>query len=309
MLSYKSGDIKKFYDGVNLFSCISRSSEFTFSRNTTYRLGGGVISAFYPKNIPEALAAYDYFRESGSKYEVLGNGSNVLASDNFYNGYVLSTKKLKGIINFGENTLFCLAGTGVNTLMKYCAERGFGGLEYLYGIPASVGGLVYMNGGIGDKTISSDVLSVKVYNGRIHNLSNKKCAFGNKHSIMRDINCLILGVFLSVFTDSRKNIAERLALYKSKRSHLPKGKSCGCVFKNNAAMPAGKLIDLAGLKGTRIGGAYVSEEHANFIINDGASAEEVKELIAYVKNSVKQKFGITLVEEVVYMGDFVGGKV
>jgi UDP-N-acetylmuramate dehydrogenase len=120
---------------------------------------------------------------------------------------------------------------------------------------------------------------------------------------MRDINSLILGVFLSVSPNKREIILERLGYYKAARQKQPKGKSCGCVFKNEG-ISSGKLIDAAGLKGTMFGCAQVSFEHANFIINYGTSSADVKKLIDYVKAVVFEKFGVSLHEEVVFVGDF-----
>lgn len=278
--------------------------DFGFAANTTYGCGGSAEIAYFPESIKQAAVVYDYINKAYKNYVVIGNGSNVLASDRNFDGAVLGTKRLKGISRISENTIFCYAGTTVAELMKFCVEFGFGGLEYLAGIPATVGGLVYMNGGAGGFFIGENVVNVMLYNGSIRNFSNKKCSFGYKYSIMRDINGLILGVELRIYAQSSDKVRENIALYIGRRKALPKGASCGCVFKNVGKLSAGKLIDEAGLKGLTCGKAYVSSDHANFIINGGGCAADVRTLIKEVKNKVFQCTGIMLEEEVVYIGDF-----
>ena len=121
---------------------------------------------------------------------------------------------------------------------------------------------------------------------------------------MRDINGVILSVTLKLQPSSRQEIDEKITYYRLKRRHLPKGKSCGCVFKNGEDYYSAKLIEMAGLKGLRCGGAFISDEHANFIINDGGHSGDVKRLIDTAKNLVMIQFGKQLQEEVVYIGDF-----
>lgn len=316
MLSYKSGIIyaKKCFEGLDLSAC--RADDFLFSKYTTYGLGGGAREVFFPRNFVEARAVWDYLNpaknycniQSGgaekNKFFILANGSNLLASDRFYDGSVICTKRLCGIVRTGENEIFCAAGTLVSKILSYCLKHGLGGLEYLCGIPATIGGIAYMNGGAGGIYINSNVISVSLYNGKKYNLSNENCKFGYKYSTMRDINALILGVKLSVSTSLPDEVASRIKCYAERRRALPNGRSCGCVFKNPSGVSAGKLIQDCNLAGLKIGGAYVSREHCNFIINDGARAEDVKKLISLVASTVYKNTGIKLQEEVVYIGEF-----
>ncbi|MDE6105420.1 MAG: UDP-N-acetylmuramate dehydrogenase, partial [Clostridia bacterium] len=124
------------------------------------------------------------------------------------------------------------------------------------------------------------------------------------YSTMRDINCVILGAELKFTLQSATEIKEKINEYLERRRFHPKGRSCGCVFKNVNGISAGKLIDEAGLKGLSIGGATVSREHANFIINRGGKAEDVYLLIKEVKRRVFERTGIRLEDEVVYIGEF-----
>ena len=283
---------------------VKKTDCFSFAKNTTYACGGNAEIAFYPDSIEQATAVYDYLTQVNKNFVILGNGSNVLASDNHFDGAVLCTKQLRGISRTGSNTIFCHAGTKVAELMNFCLENGLSGLEFLAGIPATVGGLVLMNGGAGGIYICNNVVKVLLYNGSISNFSNKKCKFGYKYSIMRDIRCLILGVELKVDTQNREIVRNKISMYLERRRFHPKGSSCGCVFKNVGAMSAGKIIDDCGLKGLEYGRAYVSSSHANFLINNGGCAYDVYNLIRLVKNKVFERTGIMLEEEVVYIGDF-----
>lgn len=283
---------------------VSKSCSFRFADNTTYRSGGFSRIAYFPKSIRQSVAVFDYLKSLEIQFVILGNGSNILAADSFFDGAVFGTKNLAGVYRSGENSIFCRAGTKVSSLLKYCVDNNLGGLEYLAGIPASIGGLTYMNGGASGKFISGNVVKVKFYDGKSRNLTNKDCKFGNKYSIMRDIEGVILGAELSVYSENGLNVKNNIASVLKSRAKQPKGASCGCVFKNPDGKSAGKIIEEAGLKGLKSGGAEVSFDHANFIINSGTSSSDVYRLIKEVKRRVFEVSGIMLEEEVVYIGDF-----
>ena len=291
-------------DKSDLLENVKRIRNFSFAKNTTYACGGNAEIAYCPNTIEQATAVYDYLTETGKKFVKLGNGSNVLASDKNFDGAVICTKRLKGVRQTDKNTIFCYAGTTVAELLKFCVENCLGGLEYLAGIPATVGGLAYMNGGAGGTYIDSNIINVMLYDGSIRNFSNKKCNFGYKYSIMRDISGLILGIELKIYPQNSENVRENISNFLNKRKFHPKGASCGCVFKNVGNLSAGKLIDDCGLKGLTYGGAVVSEKHANFLINKGGCAADVYELIKRIKKRVFELTEIKLEEEVVYIGDF-----
>ncbi len=288
---------------AEIFKSVLRTDKFNFSEYTTYGLGGKATVAYFPESVEQLEAVYDTLAEENKKFVVLGYGSNVLVADDGFDGYVISTKKLNGII-VKEDAIYCDCGVTVTALLKFCLKNGFGGYEYLAGIPATLGGLALMNGGVPQRHIGEDILNVDFYNGKTCKISNKNCKFGNKHSTMRDINGVITGLNLSKYAVPREASAKKIQSFLEKRKIQPHGKSCGCVFKNPEGCSAGKLIDDCGLKGFRCGGAYVSGCHANFIINDGGSAADVHRLICTVKNNVFEKTGIVLEEEVVYIGEF-----
>lgn len=296
MLLYKGG--------LSASLKVNPTENFTFANNTTYRLGGKAKLSYFPQNISQAIASFKYCREAGYKTFIIGNGSNVLASDSGFDGVVISTKKLCGIVRLKNNRLFCLAGTPVSKLLNYCKSYGLSGVEYLTKIPATVGGAAYMNAGAAGRYVGASIEKVLVYTDKKVYLNKYQCNFMYKHSTMRDINCLILAVVLKLQPKPVEEIEANLKYYSSLREHLPRGRSCGCVFKNCDNHFAGELIEKAGLKGIRCGNAVVSAEHANFIISNGGSANDVKQLIALVKHVVMLKFGVELKEEVVYIGDF-----
>lgn len=295
-----------YYSGLKTSLTVSKNDCFKFKNNTTYGLGGGAACAYFPANLIQARKAYDECVKQNKKIFVLGNGSNVLASDNGFDGGVICTQKLKGIVRLSGNRLLCLAGTKISELLSYCKAKGLGGLEFTYGIPATVGGAAYMNAGVGDYAIGKLIDKVWFYDGKMRYLCQNDCNFAYRHSTMRDINGIILAIIVKTTPTTNEEIESRIEFFKQKRRHLPAGRSCGCVFKNPCGYSAGALIEKAGLKGVSIGCATVSEKHANFIINRGNCAEDVKRLISLVKRTVWDKFGVQLSEEVVYIGDFNG---
>lgn len=276
---------------------------FDFSRHTTYGLGGRAEIAYYPKNFDEVQILLDYLNSNKKEFVILGRGSNILASDKYFKGAVVSTKNLN-YIEVDENNIICGSGLRVSEFLKFCINFGVVGYEYLAGIPATLGGLAYMNGGVPSRHIGDDIKNVWIFNTKISKLSQNQCKFGNKYSTMRDINALILQIELPIARAKSEVIRQNIKDYLLLRKNQPNGKSCGCVFKNGTNYSAGRLIDECGLKGLSVGKAQVSKKHANFIINNGCSAQDVYNLISIVKRRVFEKTNILLNEEVVYIGEF-----
>lgn len=282
---------------------IRHSDNFIFSEHTTFGLGGAAKEAYFPKTAEEACILFNYLNDNKIKYVIIGNCSNILVSDGGYDGSVLCTSDLNSL-TLNSETLYCEAGVTVGKLLNFCKKKGLSGLEYLAGIPASVGGLIYMNGGAAGSHIRDNIISVTIFDGEMRKLSLNECNFGNKHSIMRDINCIILGADLKIKYTSQDVVSKTIKQKLNERIAQPKGLSCGCVFINPDGLSAGKLIDKCGLKGQKIGGAFISPLHANFIINDGGTAADVRALILKAKKCVFEKTGIDLKEEVIYIGEF-----
>ncbi|MCH5142579.1 MAG: UDP-N-acetylmuramate dehydrogenase [Clostridiales bacterium] len=274
-----------------------------FSKHTTYGLGGIAEIAYFPKNSEEVQSIIEYLKHIKKDYVILGNGSNILASDKYFNGAVISTKNLNSI-EIKDEIIICGSGVKVYEFLKFCIKYGAIGYEYLAGIPATLGGITYMNGGVPNRHIGDDILNVWICDGKIKKLTNQNCNFGNKYSTMRDINSCILQIELPIVRSESEVVRQNIRKYLLSRKNQPKGRSCGCVFKNGANYSAGKLIDECGLKRFSVGKAYVSHKHANFIVNNGDSAQDVFNLISLVKRKVYEKTRILLEEEVVYIGEF-----
>ncbi len=290
--------------GESILDAVPHERNFSFAKHTTYGCGGYAETACFPRTEEEACKVLAALDKSGKRYYILGAGSNVLAADGLYRGVVVCTSRVK-YIKAGSAPYTVRAGCGVKVaeLLAYCKKRGLTGAEFLAGIPATLGGLAFMNGGAGGRFMSDCVSSVRIFDGKIRELANKECNFTYKHSTMRDIKCMILSVLLTLECSTPAVVAKKISERLKARSALPRGKSCGCVFENYCGIGAGRIIENAGLKGVRAGKAYVSREHADFIINGGDRSADVFSLIKLVKSEVYKKFGITLKEEVCYIGD------
>ena len=140
----------------------ARIHDFAFSDYTTYGVGGGAAETYFPRTVPETMAVFDSVTERGMNMFVLSQGSNVLASDKGFEGCVVCTRRLRGIVRIDIETIFCLAGTPVSHVLSYCISRGLGGLEYLAGIPAAIGGVAVMNGGAGGRYINTAIKAVRL---------------------------------------------------------------------------------------------------------------------------------------------------
>ncbi|MBQ8686045.1 MAG: UDP-N-acetylmuramate dehydrogenase [Clostridia bacterium] len=291
-------------NGIRLsekYAAFTTEKPFDFTKRSTIGCGGFAPVAFYPKTAEECITLVGYLRTDGFPYQVLGNLSNVLPKSGESDGVVISTKSLKGI-SF-SNGVFVEAGVTSGALLSACKKRGLSGAEFLVGIPCTVGGALYMNAGVAGAYIGELVESVTVIReGELTVLPRSACEYAYKHSAFMQNNDFILGAKLALEEADEASVLVKLKAYADRRKHLPKGKSMGCVFKNPPNAVAGRLIEGAGLKGLRIGGAVVSEMHANFIVNDkGATSEHIQALIAVVKNAVFAQYNVRLEEEIRYL--------
>ena len=282
-----------------MFEEIYTERPFDFTKHSTIGCGGFAKVAYYPKNEEETLFLLSACKDG---WIALGNLSNVLPSDEGVNKTVICTKRLTEIRETQDGT-FVSAGVTSGALLRYMKENGLSGAEFLVGIPCTLGGILYMNGGAGGKYIADIVKSVRiVQNGKVINLPVEECLYSYKNSMFMRTGDFILGATLRLKKTDEASVDKEIRRWIDKRVHLPKGKSMGCVFKNPQGAFAGELIEKTGLKGFRLGGAKVSEAHANFIINDkNATAAEIRALILLVKNAVFAQYGITLEEEIQYL--------
>lgn len=270
---------------------------FSFARHTTIGCGGIAAVCAYPEDSAEAAELFGYLLRQRIPHCILGAGANVLPPDGFYEGVVVRFTKMRTLT--ADGALF-QAGAGVTggALCRFARERSFSGFEPFTGIPMTLGGGVTMNAGVRGGHFSDVVVRVTgIENGKIKIFSQKDCKFFEKESIFQS-GIAVTEIFLKGEPAPRQTIEERTAFYRARRQHLPKGRSMGCTFVNPEGLSAGKLIEECGLKGLRIGGAKVSEAHANFIINEGGTSKDVDRLIELIRQRVTEKTGVSLREEI-----------
>ena len=281
------------------YEAFAHEKEFDFSKRSSIGVGGKAEIAFFPKSIAELTWLLDCLRDDGIAYQVVGNLTNVLPSDKGTDKAIICTRNLNSLKRTDEG-IFACAGVQSGALLTACRRNFLSGAEFLYGIPCTVGGALYMNAGAGGKYASEIVENVLAYReGEVCTLSLLECEYDYKKSVFMSNQDVILGANFRLTPAEADEIAGREHAYADRRAHLPTGKSMGCVFKNTKEKSAGKLIEECGLKGMRLGGVHISRKHANFIINDGAgTAHEIETLIQIIKENVFTRFGVRLEEEI-----------
>ncbi|HBK02146.1 MAG TPA: UDP-N-acetylenolpyruvoylglucosamine reductase [Clostridiales bacterium] len=265
---------------------------------TTFRLGGKADLVIYPTSTREAAKAISLLKGE-AHYVVLGGGSNVLCSDKGFRGVVISTKLMNSMRLWGS-ILVCGAGVRMKDAVKIACDNTLGGLEFAVGIPGTVGGFIAMNGGCFNKCAADRVCYV-VGEGGVYN--NETCCFDYRRSRFSDGEAIFEAAFRLKVTEQDLIEAKLTRFKEVRKKSQPKGASSGCCFLNEGFF-AGKVIDQAGLKGFGVGGATVASKHANFIISDGGTAADVYKLIQTIKEKVYERAGITLHEEIKFIGEF-----
>ncbi len=280
-------------------------SPFSFRLHTTVGIGGEAPLALFPEDIDGCVRAAEWLEWKKVPYVVLGNGSNVLVSDSGFDGVVICTRNMKNIR--AENScIFAECGAGLDRIVYEAAQGGLGGLSFLCGIPATLGGALYMNAGARGRYMDSVVLRVEaLVNGERRTISLSECGYAYKFSRFMQERSVILGGWLHCERLEKEKILQSIRDARLARAELPKEKSLGCVFRNPQGDSAGRLIESVGLKGFSLGGAEVSGRHANFIINrGGATSRDYAALVRLVKQRVFSETGVLLSEEIRYIGEF-----
>jgi UDP-N-acetylenolpyruvoylglucosamine reductase len=277
------------------------------ARHTTLRVGGPADVFVEPAEERDLAAVLRFCGAQGVKFFILGRGSNLLVRDGGFRGVVicLAQPEFRRIRMDGFR-LHCGAGARLKNVAVEARRSGLSGLEFLEGIPGSVGGALRMNAGAMGGATFDLVESVRVmaYDGAVRELPPGEMAVAYRGCATLKA-MVAVGAVLRGRPDSAESIAQRMSAFSQKRwSSQPAAPSAGCMFKNPAAMPAGKLIDELGLKGSRVGGARVSQEHGNFLVNDGnATAADVLGLIEFLQARVRTERGIELHPEVEIIGE------
>ena len=267
----------------------------------SYRTGGLADCKISPENEEQFRNVTAAIKASEIPYFYLGNGSNVLASDEGFRGAIISADRLKGLSVSGR-IITAYAGEKVADLVKFALMCSLGGAEFLNGIPASVGGVVAMNAGCFGKSVG-DICSYVVSESGVY--AAKDCCFSYRESRFKTNREGIVKAAFHLENVEYEQSEGKAEYYKNLRKNKqPKGRSCGSTFKNDGYY-AGKVIESCNLKGVRIGSARVSEKHANFILADPeAKSADIYSLIRHIKKTVKDKTGIDLKEEIEYLGSF-----
>lgn len=270
------------------------------SKYTTYKTGGVAKAFVYPKNIKDLIKTLKILKSNSVKYKVLGNGSNVLFSDRIYNGIIIKLDELNDVSFFGKDKVKVGAGYSLMKLALLTAKKGFTGLEFASGIPGTVGGAVFMNAGAYKSDMGYVVSQATVLTPdfKVISLENKELDFHYRTSFLKKHpNYICLEATIKLVKGDKAKIEEVIRERRKRRiaSQPLEYPSAGSVFRNPDSNFAGKLIEDVGLKGKRIGGAMVSDKHANFIVNyNHATSSEIKSLIDEVHDKVKDRYGVDL---------------
>jgi len=268
--------------------------------HSTFRIGGPARFFVVVKNKEEILEAVKFAKEKNLPYFVFGNGSNILFRDEGYNGVAIKIQNSK--LKIQNSTVTAGAGVLLSEAIMKSTDAGLTGLEWGIGIPGTVGGCVAGNCGAFGKSISESVKKIKTLDKEY---SKEECGFCYRDSKFKNIDNkeIILEIELELEKSNKEKIKQEIKNnLMQRKNRIPSYPSVGCVFKNPKPLSAGKLIEQCGLKGTRIGGAQVSEIQANFIVNlDNATSKDVLELIKLCKQKVKEKFNIDLEAEIVIL--------
>ena len=291
---------------AEILGCEARKYE-PLSKHTTFKIGGVADTYVKVTSLSKLSTILKECRESDIDYMIIGNGSNILASDDGYRGVVIRLDgDFRKIALVDDDTVYCGAGATLAALCKFALNNGLSGLEFAWGIPGSVGGAVFMNAGAYGGEMKDVVYSVNhlTKNGEPGRTEKDDLQFGYRTSVYRQNNAIITGATLKLRKDNPEDIRARMDDYLGRRSSKQplEYPSAGSVFKRPVGAYAGALIEQCGLKGHSHGGAQVSEKHAGFIINKAnANANDVKSLIREVQTKVYDETGYNLECELIIL--------
>lgn len=276
------------------------------ARHTSFKIGGPADIYVEPKDARDLADAVKYLRESSTSFVILGCGTNVLVKDSGIRGAVISTARMKNIERINDTKIYADAGAPIAGLLRAAEKWSLEGLEFLAGIPGSVGGATAMNAGAWGSDMSevTDELTVLGGDNNILNRKRYELSFEYRKLHMGEGE-IILGALLSLVTGDSEEIKKKIRenLRRRSESQPLRFPSAGSIFKNPKKGPAGRIIDELGLKGKRIGGAAISDVHANFIVNiKEARAQDVLDLVGLISERVKKVKGIDLEMEIKVLG-------
>ncbi len=279
------------------------------NRHTTFRIGGPADYFLLPSSSEEVKGILEICKEESLQYFILGNGSNLLVSDEGYRGVIIQLYRNYGGLTVEGTEIRAGAGVLLSQIAAAARNESLTGFEFAGGIPGTLGGAVVMNAGAYGGELKDVLKEVVVMDreGNIFTVPVEKLAMGYRTSLVKTAGYLVLEVVISLKKGSQEEIRDTMKDLADRRiSKQPlEYPSAGSTFKRPEGYFAGKLIMDAGLRGYQVGGAQVSEKHCGFVINKGnATAADVCRLMADVQAKVQEQFGVTLEPEVKFLGDF-----
>ena len=293
-------DLHSFFKGV----CLEDNILAPF---TSFQIGGKADFFCQPENKDDLASLQQFAISREIPFFVIGGGSNILISDNGVKGIVIHLKDAFNKIKIKDSFVHAEAGVKLNHLLRVCAEYGLSGLEFLAGIPGTVGGIIATNAGAFGNDTASKVKAVEIIkkNGQPVKIDAEALSFGYRKGCVSDNEVITEAVF-ELKLEQPETIKEQMRLFMEKRlvSQPIREKSAGSIFKNPEGNFAGKLIEEVGLKGVEKGHAKISPVHANFIVNcGGAKAKDVIYLMDTAMDLVFKHFSIKLETEIRMVGD------
>lgn len=292
-----------FFDGNK----IKYVEKLKLSEISSFKIGGIADLCVYPKDENELAQIIVEVKKSGIRFEIIGNTSNILFSDNGYNGILVFTKNINKV-SINQDIFTAECGANLSALAVLAKKHSLSGLEFAHGIPGSVGGAIAMNAGAYGGEMADIVISSRIYDINKNEFSSISCLehkFGYRQSVFtKNKNIICISSKFKLIESSVDDIENTMHLNSQKRcaSQPLNFPNCGSYFKRPEGYFAAKLIDDCGLKGYSVGGASVSTKHAGFIVNMGsATSEDVIELSKRIKQTVFDRYGILLEEEVKYI--------
>lgn len=277
--------------------------------HTSFKLGGPADIFIEPDNTEELAKAVASLREHTIPYYIIGNGSNLLVSDNGLRGSTVKIGEKFGSVNINEDRIIAECGILLSTLSKTAAKSSLTGMEFASGIPGALGGAITMNAGAYGGEMKDIIEWVEVLdeNLKLKRLQNSEMEFGYRKSVVELRKYIVIRCCIKLKKGNQDEINSIMAELTEKRKtkqplHLP---SAGSTFKRPEGYFAGKLIEDAGLRGFSLGGAQVSALHCGFVVNNGgATAQDVYDLIRHVQKTVYDKFKVKLETEIKILGKF-----
>ena len=294
------------YDKLSLIIEKDRIKEnVPMSCLTTFKTGGNAKIVIYVESCNELKNVVKYLYENSIPYYILGNGSNLLVSDDGIDIPIITLGNNFSSVNVFDTCITARAGASLSSIAKIAAEHSLTGFEFAAGIPGTLGGALIMNAGAygGEMNDVVEAVSFIDPSGEEHIVSGEEMEFSYRSSALSDTNCIITGATLKLERGNKEEILNRMSELAAKRREKQplEYPSAGSTFKRPIGHFAGALIESAGLKGYSIGGAQVSQKHSGFIINKGgATTKDICDLIEYVKSKVYKEHGVVLETEVKY---------